>query len=616
MDGKAIADAVRLERRADVLLVILAERPLNVLSRRLRGAVAAVLTQALVDDVVAVVIASDGKVFSAGSDLSELGKPVAGQEVGPSLYELCLQIENFPKPVIVAINGAALGAGLELAIAAHGRIALPAAQLGLPQIGLGLVPEAGTTQRLPRLVGAAPALKLMLEPAPMTATQALTIGLVDQVVEGDLLTRACQFAERMVEDLQGREPIKTSDRYDGLRDGKSYQTAILVARSKYKDLPLPAPLRLIECVEAAQLLPLDQGLAFEAAAFESLLSSPEAMGLRHAFYAERRLASPPASVAVVPTVKLSSFAVWGAADPAADLVAQALAAGIKVSLVDPSRESLVAALQKIAARQEVAVTEGRLTEAARDADWARLSAGSEGLGGVDLVLNNTEAETVPADAATQVITLGALPARRAGAKICLSVAMATGLVAELASGPEASVQGLAFGLALGRRLGWRVLFAGPGGPIDRRLRASLSAAIAQLEIDGLSRAVIAASLASYGIGVGARAALPNPPSEARQVIEACLAALANQGARLLSEGVARRPSDVDAAAILNGIFPRWRGGPLFQADQRGLLVMRADLLKRASAAPHIYKPDILFDRLIADGRDFNALNRGDQITSA
>ena len=173
----------------------------------------------------------------------------------------------------------------------------PRRSLGLPEIGLGLVPEAGATQRLPRLVGAAAALKLMLEPAPMSAAQALTIGLVDQVVEGDLRAQACAFAERMAAALQWGCALKTSDRRDGLRDGRGFQAAIVAARARYAGSPLPAPLRLIECVEAAQLLPLEQGLAFEAAAYEALVHTPQAQGLRHAFYAERRAVLPPAPLA-------------------------------------------------------------------------------------------------------------------------------------------------------------------------------------------------------------------------------------------------------------------------------------------------------------------------------
>lgn len=607
MDSKAMTDAVRVERRGAVLLLILAQRPVNALSQPLRATLSAALHAVADSDLQAVVICSDLAVFSAGAEGSELGKATAA----PGLSALCAQIEDFPKPVIVALNGNTLGAGSELALAAHGRIASPAAHLGLPQIGFGLVPEAGATQRLPRLVGAAAALKLLLEPVPLSAAQALTIGLLDQVAEGDLRAQACAFAERMAAALNGAAPLKTSERRDGLRDGKAYQAAIAAARARYAASPLPAPLRLIDCVEAAQLLPLEQGLAFESSVYAALVATPEAQGLRHAFAAERRALVLPAPLAGFGAVNLASLAVWGAAEPAAELVGQALAAGLRVSLVDPSREALVAALQKIASRQEAAVAAGRLTPAARDADWARLSTGSDAIGAVDLVLKN--ADTMPAllDPAVPVIALAALPARAAGARVGLSMALASGLAAELAAGPEASVSVQALGVALGRRLGWKMLFTGPGGPMDRRLRAALSASIAQLEAEGLPRATIAAALGSYGIGVGARGPLPAPPPESKRVLDACLAALANQSARLISEGVARRPADVDAAAVLNGMFPRWQGGPLFQADRRGLLVVRADLKRRAESAPQIYAPDPLFDRLIADGRDFAALNQPD-----
>jgi 3-hydroxyacyl-CoA dehydrogenase len=309
--------------------------------------------------------------------------------------------------------------------------------------------------------------------------------------------------------------------------------------------------------------------------------------------------------------KLESLAVCGAADPAAAVVLQALAAGLRVSLIEPARDALVAALQKIAAQQEAAVAEGRLTSEARDADWARLTTGPALNGAVDLVLNNADVPPALPDAAIPVIALGALPARGAGGRVGLHPALATGLVAELAAGADAPLATQALGLALARRLGWKLLFTAPGGPIDRRLRAALSAAIAQLEAEGVARPAIAAALGSFGIGVSARGPLPAPPPEAKRVLDACLAAVANQGARLISEGIARRPLDVDAAAVLHGIFPRWQGGPLFQADKRGLLVLRADLRKRAEAAPQIYAPDALFDRLIADGRDFAALNRSD-----
>lgn len=620
MDGKPAAETVRHERRGSVLLLVMVHHPVNALTAELRTDLRAGLHLAAADEGLrAVVICSDIAQFSAGADLSETGKPVAAKTgAAPDLAALCDQVEAFAKPVIVALNGSVLGGGLELALAAHGRVALVSAHLGLPDVSLGVLPVAGATQRLPRLVGAGPALKLLLEPQPISAVQALAIGLVDEVVETGLRDKACAVAEAMAQALQGQPPQRTSDRRDGMRDSKGFQAAIAAARTRLAGSHLPAPHRAVDCVEAAQLLPLDQGLAYERAAYADLVGTAEARGLRHAFFAERRAPFPPAAVAAQGNPALATLAIWGGGDAAADLVAQSLSAGLRVALVDPRREVLVKTLEKVATRQEAAVAEGRLTAAARDADWARLTStmAATGLAGADLVLAFPDAGPVPPDLPAKVLPaailpLGALPPRAGPGRVGLIPAVAAGLLAELASTADAPPALLALGLALGRRLGWKLLFTGAGGPIERRLRAALSAAIAQLEAEGITRQTIAAALASFGLGVGARATLPAPPAQAKTVLDACLSAMANQGARLISEGVARRPSDIDAVAVLTGIFPRWQGGPMFHADTRGLLVVRADLRRRSDSAPQIFAPDPLFDRLIADGRDFAVLNRAE-----
>lgn len=609
MDGRAgageLARAVQAQQEGQTLVLVMSHKPVNALSVLVRTA----LSQALNDlptDIKSVVICSDLSHFSAGADISEVGKVLQH----PSLAELCLQIENCPVPVIAALHGGVLGGGLELALAAHGRVALSGAHLGLPEVSLGTVPAAGATQRLPRLIGAEQALLLMLEAKPVTAAQALVLGLVDQVVDSNLRARAIVYANAMAEVLAGRAPIKTSDRRDGLRDGKAFQAAIAAARARYASGYLEAPRRLLDCVEAAQILPLEQGLAFEQAAHDDLIHTPQAQGLRHAFYAERRAAFPPKAVAAQGAPRLTLLAIWGANDPTADVAVQALAAGFRVAVVDTERAALVDCLKKIAIRQAAAVAEGRITEAAREADWARLQSGQSAdlLAEAELVLANSDAGAVPPTDAP-IIVLGPLPLKALAGRVGLTPALAAGLVAELAAGPTARPAVLAAGLALGRKLGWKVLFTGTGGPIERRIRTTLSAAIARLEAEGMSRPVIGAALGSFGIGVGARAPLPNAPPKAKEVLDACLAALANQGAKLISEGVARRPSDIDASAVLNGIFPRWMGGPMFQADKCGLLVLRADLIRRAQFAPQVYHPDALFDKLIAEGRDFAALNR-------
>ena len=604
-DGKAGGGPVQISWSGAVLVLSLAHRPVNALSADLRQALLSGMAAAEDTAVQAIVIASDLAQFSAGADMAELGRKDAGQ----GLAQLCAAIESCAKPVVGAINGHAVGGGLELALAAHGRVADEKAHLGLPEVSLGSLPSAGATQRLPRIVGAQSALKILLEAAPLSATQALAIGLVDEVVSEGLREAACARAMALA---AAGKPVPTSARRDGLRDPVAYQAAIAAARKAHAGARLPAPLRAIDCVEAAQLLPLDQGLAYERAAFDELAQTPEAAGLRHAFMAERRALLPPADLAALAPARLGHLGIWGGGDLAADLVVQALGAGLRVSLVEPRREILVPTLEKIAARQELAVVERRLTAAARDADWARLTStmAVEALVGAELILTAPEAMPLPVGAdRVPVISLGALPARALPGRVGVQPAMAAGMAAELSSNAGADPGARALGQALARHLGWKLLFTGAGGPIDRRLRASLSAAIAGLEAQGLTRSVIAAALASYGLGVSEKLALPAAPPEAAQVLSACLSAMANQGARLISDGVARRPSDVDAAAVMGGLFPRWQGGPMFQADKRGLLVVRADLRRRAEVAPQVYAPDPLFDRLITEGRDFSALNR-------
>lgn len=608
MEGKSAikpATLLRQEHIGAVLVLILANRPVNALSAQLRAELASALAAAETDpDVRAVVIASDTAQFSAGADISELGQALPGF----NLSALCSRIENFPKPVVVAINGNAVGGGLELAIAAHARVAEATAQMGLPEVHLGLLPGAGGTQRLPRLVGAGPALQIMLESRPILAAQALAIGLIDEVVAQGLRERAVAMANS----LMGHPPRRTADRSDGLRDPVAYRAALAARRKQFAVARLPAAMRIVDCVEAAQLLPIEQGLAYEAAAFDDLVGTAEAKGLRHAFMAERRALFVPADLSALVPPTLGSIAIWGGGDRAADVCVQALEAGLRVMLVDPNREVLVATLERIAARQAAAVTEGRLTADAREADWARLgqSLDPAELLGVDLILQTPDARSLPDDTNRgPLITLGPLVPRAPADAVSLVPAAAAGLAAELCAGPAGPVALRAIAVAFGRRLGWKVLFSGPGGPMDRRLRAAISAAIVALESSGVDRATIAEALASQGVGISETAALPPAPPHTATVVAACFAALANQGARMISEGVARRPADVDAAAIFSGIIPRWMGGPMFWADQRGLIVVRADLRGRAGTAPQVYSPDPLFDLLISEGLDFAALNR-------
>lgn len=594
----ASEDVVKRQNVAGIMVLSMARPPVNALDAGLMEALIAALQAAEADpEVRAVVLTAEGPHFSAGSDISELGKVK-----GAGLPRLCQVVEGLAKPVVAAIAGNALGGAMELVLACHGRVAHVGARLGLPEVSLGLLPVAGATQRLPRLVGSTVALKILTEGLPLTATEALAVGILDQVSEEAPQKPARALAEKLAE----AAPVKVSDRRDGMRDAVAYQAGVTQARAKIDGFRLPAPERAVDCVEAALLLPFDMGLAFEQTQAADMAATPEAQGLRHAFLAERRALMPPADLAGTAPPKLQAIAILGSADPAAEVARMALASGLKVELVGADRAGLTTALQKIAARQEAAVAEGSLKPAQREADWARLSGilAGEDRETVDMVLALPDAPRLAATDAP-VIGLGG----RGG--LVLHPGAAPGALAELSVSPGVPLSHQALALSCGRRLGWKVLVQGPGAPIDQRLRGVLARSITFLEGHGLDRSLIAASLASFGLGAGLRPRLPAAPKapEAADVLPFCLLALMNEGARILGEGAARRPSDIDAAALLSGLFPRWEGGPMFLADRRGLMALRAELRSRAEALPKLFAPAPVLDSLISEGKSFADLNR-------
>ncbi len=597
--GCGMADQAGIQRQVQgaALVLSLNRPPVNALNAEVMAALSAALSDAADDPAIsAVVLAAEGPHFSPGADVGELGRVQ-----GAGLPNLTAKIEAMPKPVVACVAGNCLGAAAELILACHGRVAHAGARIGFPEISLGLVPVAGSTQRLPRLVGAPIALQLLTSGAPVQAVEALAMGLLDAVVEEKPLPRAVALAL----DLAEKPVVKPADRAMGLRDPIAYQSAIAEARKTHEGWRLPAPGAVIACVEAALLLPFDLGLTFEQAQAEAMAESPETAGLRHAFVAQRRAMLPPAALAGAASPPLSAVTVLGTAGQAPEVVQMALGAGLRVRLVAGDRDSLGAALTRIAARHEALVAEGRLSPAAREADWARLT-GRVGDGDAepaDLVLITPDASGPSAGSGPSIALGGAGP-------IALYPAVAVGGLAQLAIAPGASLPHQALALAFGRKLGWQVLVQGPGVAIDQRLRLALARAIAALEDGGQAdRAQIAAALAAYGLGAGPRPKLPAAPEGGAEIQDFCLAALMNEAAVIVSESVAHRPSDVDAAALLSGLFPRWEGGPMFQADRIGAMALRADLRQRAQRHPQIFTPAAVFDLLLAEGQTFADLNR-------
>jgi 3-hydroxyacyl-CoA dehydrogenase len=324
---------VRCERQGDVLVVVLDNPPVNASTATLRRGIADAITHLGADaELTGAVLIGAGRYFVAGSDLSEF----AGDIPPPVLPDVLAAIERCPKPVVAAVDGAALGGGFELALACDARIASDTATLGLPEVTLGILPGAGGTQRLPRLVGSRAALELVVTGRRIGASEALRLGVVDALVPARELRTA---AVARVTTLAKRSLPDTADKLDG-----AAVDAILrrVARGR----PLrPNVARAVELVQAAAAVPLDRGLAEERGAFDDLRRSPEAAARRHLFFAERAAARVPSATAQpAPT----SAAVVGAGAMGAGIALALVEHGIDATLVDVSDDRLRAAQQQVA----------------------------------------------------------------------------------------------------------------------------------------------------------------------------------------------------------------------------------------------------------------------------
>lgn len=598
---------VRQDLQNGYLILTLQNPPVNALGFAVRAGIAAGLNRAALDEsILGVILRGDGRCFSAGADIREFGVPARA----PLLPELCRRIESFAKPVVAAMHGVALGGGLELGLAARHRVGVTGLSLGLPEVNLGLLPGAGGTQRLPRMIGAEPALQMMLGGQPITADRALALGLLDAVVPDgtELISAAMTVAQGAV-----------AARPDGLRDPVGFEAAVFVARRAVEKSGFPARIRIVDCVEAALLLPLDQGLAFERAAFDDLRASPVAAALRHIFLAERRADHPAAGYDPAVAVPVTHLGVWGAGASAVGLVGAALQAGLKVTLCDPSREALVSVLEAVGLAQETAVLAGRITIAKRDEDWGRLFPAVDPMafaGAGAIVLTDAEKPLIVDFArglAPKIAVLVAGGVPEGAGRDVLGVVFAPQAIVEVAISAGVSPAVRATGIGLLRKIGLRPVMTGQtgrGAGIGARVTLAGRMAAQVLIRAGVPIAQVVRATApflrlpgSLTEGQGALMAIQDAA-----IGDRVLAAMANEGARILSENLAVRPSDVDTIMVGGYGFARTLGGPMHQADSRGLMVLRRNL-RIWAAEDAVWTPDPLFDTLIGEGQNFETMNR-------
>jgi 3-hydroxyacyl-CoA dehydrogenase len=354
----AISQSVSLDRRRRVALLTIDNPPVNALSHHVRVGLRDGLGQALADPgAAAIVIACAGRTFIAGADITEFGKPPQA----PVLWEVQDAIEQSPKPVVAAIHGTALGGGLEVAMTCHWRVGVRTARLGQPEVKLGLLPGAGGTQRLPRLVGVEKALPMIVGGDPIAAEEAHRLGLLDELIDGDLTAGAIGFAERVVAERRPLRRVRDLDAKVVAARGKPEIFADFRKSVARQTRGFRAPEACVKAVEAAVNLPFEEGLARERELFVELLNSPESRAQRYFFFAEREAAKIPDVPADTPTRDVKKAAVIGAGTMGGGIAMNFANAGIPVTVVEVSKEPLDRGLGVVRKNYEATAAKGRLT---------------------------------------------------------------------------------------------------------------------------------------------------------------------------------------------------------------------------------------------------------------
>ncbi|MFC3835289.1 MULTISPECIES: 3-hydroxyacyl-CoA dehydrogenase NAD-binding domain-containing protein [Deinococcus] len=341
-------------RQDDVLVLTINNPPVNAFSPGVPEGLKAGLDAAAADDTVrAVVIIGGGRTFVAGADIRTFNLP---REQSPDLRGTIQKLDGFAKPTVAAIHGTALGGGLELAMGCTYRVAVKDAQVGLPEVKLGVLPGAGGTQRLPRVVGAQKALEMMLSGNPIRATEAHQLGLIDRIVDGDLLAGAVEFAREMAD---ARPLPRISDRPVEGASPEVFAAAREGIKKSHRGQLSPS--LIIDLAEMAATVPFQQGWDAEAGKFMEAKDSPQSRGLRHIFFAERESARIPGITKDTPTTEIKSAGIIGAGTMGGGIAMNFLNAGIPVTIVETAQDALDRGLAVIRRNYENTAKKGRMT---------------------------------------------------------------------------------------------------------------------------------------------------------------------------------------------------------------------------------------------------------------
>lgn len=695
-----MSQAISYERIDDIVVLAAQNPPVNALGVDVRRGILAGIERAEAEGARAVLIYGDGRTYFAGADIREFGKPPQD----PSLPALCSRIEASPLLVVSALHGTALGGGLEVALSCHYRIAVPSAKVGLPEVNLGILPGAGGTQRLPRVIGVEAALHMITTGRHVQAREALELGVLDRVEEGEpreiglAYTRellASNAPRRAVCDMPAPVPVDFDTTYDAvLKKGRGQLSPAVAVRA----------------VQAAcEAEDFATGLARERELFMDLMASDQRNGLIHAFFAERAVSKLPELDGIV-TRGLQQIGVIGGGTMGAGIATAALLSGLPVVLLETSSDAAHAARDRIAANLNGAVKRGKLSPTDHDEilqNRLALSTDYAALGTADLVI---EAVFEDMDVKKQVFAqldavckAGAVLATNTSYLDINEIAASTsrsqdviGLhffspahvmkLLEIVVADRTAPDVVATGFALGKRLGKISVRAGVcDGFIGNRILSAYRSCADHMVLDGASPYQIDKAMMGFGFPMGPfavsdlagldigwatrkrkraagldprardsfyadklceaghfgqktgkgfyvyepgqRGGVPNP--EVMPLIEAdraaqgltarsfsdeeivrrYMTAMVNEAARVVGEGIALRPLDVDVTLLYGYGFPRFWGGPLKWADLQGLPTVLSDIHKWSEEDAFFWRPAPLLEQLVAEGRGFDDLNK-------
>jgi enoyl-CoA hydratase/carnithine racemase/3-hydroxyacyl-CoA dehydrogenase len=571
----AINDVTDYTVENRVAVVTIDSPPVNALGHIVRLGISAGLDQALSDQtVIAVVLRCAGSTFFAGADITEFGKPMAS----PVLREIAVQIEQACKPVVAAIHGTALGGGLETALACHWRMAARSARLGLPEVKLGLLAGAGGTQRLPRLVGAAKALEMVVSGDPIDAQGAFESGLVDLLAESDLRGEAIAFA------------ASVATRKDALRRVRdmpppSFEHGLFAHfRSEKADRlrGFEAPEASIQCIEAAVTQSFDEGMKTERGLFEQLMTGVQCAAQRYVFFAERDGGKVPGLPKSVVPRPIAAVALFGA-DCDNEFVKRLRAAGVCLESADVP-ENLPTALSTPSTIVFNLVPDVKPHAAARGAEIF-----------TNCCETSKSASTVPVRFAPSVEApqlMEILRTRHVTDEILASV------------------------LALSKRVGLASVVTYSGGDlIGRRMIARLEREVERCIADGVPVTRLLAVASDFGLTLNTPGIASDRPCDesAGDLLDRLIVPLINEGATLLEAGVAARASDIDVVCVKQGFFKAYRGGPMFHAGYVGLRHVLLKLREYELRWGVDYCPSPLIERLVETGQtlhQFKGLSNG------